>query len=138
MELEDLAPRIRELRVKKDELLRTDTEARGALKQGIVEQIDAERVMVYVKDLGRILEVGTAEERREFLKSFVKRILWRDPEVTVEYTLPVPPAKLDLWLDDVAHFESFGEAEVTICKIVGDLYFSSSGVQPQVLIPRPP
>ena len=79
MELEDLAPRIRELRVKKDELLRVETEERGALKQGIVEQIDAERVMVYVKDLGRILEVGTAEEQREFLKSFVKRIFWRDP-----------------------------------------------------------
>ena len=27
-----------------------------------MEQIDAEQVMAYVKDLGRILEVGTAEE----------------------------------------------------------------------------
>ena len=30
-----------------------------------MEQIDAEQVMAYVKDLGRILEVGTAEERED-------------------------------------------------------------------------
>ena len=32
--------------------------------------------MAYVKDLDRIFEVGAAEEHREFLKSFVKRIFW--------------------------------------------------------------
>ena len=118
MELEDLAPRIRELRVKKDELLRTETEARLALDKGIVEQIDAKQVMVYVKDLGRILEVGTAEERKEFLKSFVKRIFWRDPEVTVEYTLPVPPLELNLRPEEeVVHIVNVGGVLWTLLEL---------------------
>ena len=64
--------------------------------------------MAYVKDLGRILELGTSEERREFLKTFVKRVFWNDPEVTMEYTLPLPPAKLNLWPEDVVHFDNAG------------------------------
>ena len=108
LELNDLAPRIREQKKKRDELLKAERGARSSLDGAIDNQIDADQVMAHVRDLGRILELGTSEERREFLKTFVKRVFWNDPEVTLEYTLPLPPAKLDLWLDDVAHFESFG------------------------------
>ena len=118
MELEDLTPRIRELLLKKGELLRAETEARRALATGLVEQIDAGQVMAYVKDLWRILEVGTAEERKEFLKSFVKRIFWKDPEVTVEYTLPVPPLELNLRPEEeVVHIVNVGGVLWTLLEL---------------------
>lgn len=62
--------------------------------------------MNYVRDLGRLLEVGSPEERREFLRSFVRRIVWDDPEITMEYTLPLPSAKLNLQPAFSSHFSS--------------------------------
>ena len=108
IDLDDLAPRIRELRVERDGLLKAEAKTRNALDKDLVQQVDSEQVMAYVKDLGRILEVGAPEERREFLKSFVKRIFWADPEITVEYTLPMPTARLKPWPEDVVHIETVG------------------------------
>ena len=109
LELNDLAPRIREQRSKKDELLKAETEARYSLDRETAQRLDTKQVMAYVKDLGRILELGTSEERKELLRSFVKSVAWNEPEVIVEYVLPVPPAKLNLNPEDVAHFEHVGE-----------------------------
>ena len=108
LELDDLAPRIRELRLKRGELLRAEDQVRQALDRGITRLVNADQVMTYFNGLGRILEIGTDEERREFLKSFVRRIFWNGPEVTIEYSLPVPPTKLDLHPEDVVHIETVG------------------------------
>ena len=113
----DLAPRIKETRLKRDELLGAETEARASLNKDLPQQMDAEQVMAHVKDLGRILEVGTPEERKEFLKSFVKRVFWNDPKVTLEYTLPVPQT-LDLR----------PEAVVIIATVGGDRGIRTTGL----------
>ena len=63
---DELAPRIRKLKVKRDELAATRNRAESALQ--FVEQ-------------------------RAFLKSFVQDIQIGSDEITVNYTLPMPPAK---------------------------------------------
>ncbi len=46
--------------------------------------------------------------RQQFLRSFVRSIVWTDPEVTVEYTLPVPPSTVELGQTDVFHIVTGG------------------------------
>ena len=79
------------------------------MEQGSAHLVDAEQVLAYVQDLGCILEVGSAGERQQFLRSFVRSIVWTDPEVTIEYTLPVPPSTVEIGQPDVVHIVTGGE-----------------------------
>ncbi len=89
-DLDDLIPRIRDLLQREKDLLKAAADAKTVMEQGSMHLVDAEQVLEYVQDLGRILEVGSAGERQQFLRSFVRSIAWTEPEVTIEYTLPIP------------------------------------------------
>ena len=56
---------------------------------------DIRIVREYVDDLKSLLGSTTVVERRAFLKSFVKEIQVGSDEMTVQYTLPMPPKQLD-------------------------------------------
>ena len=90
LELDDLAPRIKELRVRLDELgkarvlLEAEMAARG------VQPVDDAIVKSYAQDLRGLLEEAELIERRAFLRSFVKRIEVNKGRVTVHYRLPLP------------------------------------------------
>ena len=49
----------------------------------------------YVEDLRTLLGSASILEQKAFLKSFIKRIDVSDSEVTVNYTLPMPPIESD-------------------------------------------
>ena len=72
--MDDLAPRIKELRVRKEELgkLRVQVEA-DMVVEG-VRKVDASTVKSYAKDLHNLLEESEISERKAFLKSFITRI----------------------------------------------------------------
>lgn len=75
LNLDDLAPRIKELRVKQDELGKAGviTEAEMTL-QGY-QQLDVNAVRSYVTDLRNLLEESNIAQRKSFLRSFVKKIM---------------------------------------------------------------
>ena len=89
--LDDLAPRIRELKSQKDSLsgLRIQAEADAILEH--LHVLDMSAVKEYVADLKDLLDEADNAERKAFLRSFVKRIVVKNDRVTVEYKLPVPP-----------------------------------------------
>ena len=89
--VEDLAPRIRELRERRDLLLRSKAEAQETVDAGRVELVSRGVVFEYLKDLKGVLDYGSVSERRALLKSFVRSVERHDSEVTVRYTLPLPP-----------------------------------------------
>ena len=89
--VEDLAPRIRELRERRDLLLRSKAEAQETVDAGRVELVSRGVVLEYLKDLKGVLDYGSVSERRALLKSFVRSVERHDSEVTVRYTLPLPP-----------------------------------------------
>jgi len=78
LNLDDLAPRLRELKSRQDELgkiriqLETEAVVRG------VEQVDTALVKAYAQDLRSLLEEADITERKAFLRSFIKRIeVWQ-------------------------------------------------------------
>ena len=93
---DDLAPRIKALRQKQSDLFLAEAAARDNLDQGQVQLLDPQQVVDYIEDLGRVLEVGSPKERRELLRSFIHSIVWEEPNVTIEYTLPVPASNIRL------------------------------------------
>ncbi len=92
MNLDDLAPRIKELRAKQDELskARVITEAEMTL-QGY-QQLDVDTVRSYVADLRSLLDESDIAQRKAFLRSFVKKIVVEKEKVRLYYNLPVPPS----------------------------------------------
>ncbi|MFQ5875735.1 MAG: recombinase family protein, partial [Dehalococcoidia bacterium] len=89
----ELAPRIKALFQKKDELLQARTEAEEALRQNTVQLADPRVVRDYVNDLRDFLANSGIVERKAFLRSFVERVEVDGSQVTVVYTIPMLPDK---------------------------------------------
>ncbi len=89
--LEDLSPRIKELRAKQDELskIRVVAEAEVTLKG--YQHLDINTVRAYVEDLKKLLDESEVAQRKAFLRSFVKRIIVAKDKVRLVYVVPVPP-----------------------------------------------
>jgi site-specific DNA recombinase len=92
--LDDLTPRIRELRecqaklqVRKEELL-------SILSGQKVEVPSKEEVAEYAADLRKLLEESLLVERKAFIRSFVKELKVTRDDVLLTYTLPVLPARI--------------------------------------------
>jgi len=90
LELEDLAPRIKELRQAierledKRETMIEEGEARRAF------QVDKKTVLSYVRDLKRVLAEGSLSEQKMFLAGVIKKIIVNDGEIDIEYRIPQP------------------------------------------------
>ena len=87
----ELAPRIKALFEKKEQLQQAKVAAEEALKYQTVELADPAVVQEYVQDLKALLEESSMVEQKVFLKSFVERIEVDDSEMKVVYTIPIPP-----------------------------------------------
>lgn len=90
----DLAPRLKKLKSEADQL-------RAKIRESQLQQETAcQRVTIsmsqlrkHVDDLRALLLEGEYFEQRGFLKSFIKRIDYNYPQVTVHYTFPVNPKR---------------------------------------------
>ena len=89
--LEDLAPRIKELRAKQDELNKSRVIAEAEMTLQGYQHLDTEAVNSYVADLRNILDESGVAQRKAFLRSFVKKIVVEKEKVKLYYNLPVPP-----------------------------------------------
>ena len=87
----ELAPRIKSLFEKKEQLQQAKAEAEEALRYRTIELADPEVVRECVQDLKALLEESSIVEQRTFLKSFVERIEVDNAEMKVIYNIPMPP-----------------------------------------------
>ena len=78
MGMNDLGPRIKELRAQQDRLLKTRA------------VIDAEQVKSYASDLRSLLTETDIARSKGFLRTFIKKITVYEDRVTICYKLPVP------------------------------------------------
>ena len=108
LDMDDLAPRIKELKARQDELYgnRVLVEAETAVNG--IQPINEALVKIYADDLRGLLEESDITERKAFLRSFVKRIEVDKERVTVHYTLPMPPDGKSFEQADVLSIGSFG------------------------------
>ncbi|MFC1860130.1 recombinase family protein [Chloroflexota bacterium] len=94
-ESDELAPRIRKLKARRDELLTQRNQTEYSLKMSVIESPDINLIREHVDDIKQLLSESPIIEQRAFLKSFVKNIEVGKEAVTVNYHLPMPPAKSD-------------------------------------------
>ena len=92
LRLEDLAPRIQQLRCRQEQLRATKLELEQHLSDKRVDLADLETVTYYVEDLRNLLSESTPIDRKAFIRSFVKEVKVTGNEVSLTYTLPLPPA----------------------------------------------
>jgi hypothetical protein len=88
--LDELAPRIKELKSQKDQLneSRIQAEADSILQHSHI--LDLNAIKDYVDDLKALLNEADSAECKTILRSFVRKIVIDADRVTVEYKLPVP------------------------------------------------
>ena len=87
----ELAPRVKALSQKKEELLQAKADAEEILRYKSVDMADPQVVKDYADDLRSLLAKSSIAEQRNFLKSFVERIEVDESEAKVYYTIPMPP-----------------------------------------------
>ena len=90
LDLNDLAPRIKELKLRQDELSKARVILEAEMVAQGVQQLDADMVKRYADDLRDLLEETNLTERKAFIRSFVKRIEIDKEQVTLQYKLPLP------------------------------------------------
>ena len=91
LSLDDLAPRIKELRVRQDELSKARLLVEAEKVTRVVKHVDAEIVKAYARDLECLLGEADVLESKAFLRSFIKRIEIDGESAKIHYILPMPP-----------------------------------------------
>jgi site-specific DNA recombinase len=89
IQLADLAPRIQQLRQRRERLQVARWEMEQQLSDRRVELADAETVARYVADLHDLLNESSLAERKSFVRSFVKEVKVTGNEALLTYTIPM-------------------------------------------------
>ena len=92
MDIDDLAPRLKELRAEQRELREKMDEALDDINQAGHEHLDVVAMEKYVAELQDLLQSATFQESKTFLASFVRRVEFDKQQVRIEYTVPVTTA----------------------------------------------
>ncbi len=90
----DLAPRIHELREQGKRLEQRKVALQELMSQRRIDFADKCLVKQYVEDLHDFLNESSLVERKSFVKSFVKKVIVKDSEVRLIYSLPLTPEGL--------------------------------------------
>jgi site-specific DNA recombinase len=89
--LEDVTPRIQQLRSRQQQLQTKKWELEALLSNRRVELANLETVTQYVTDLRNLLNESSLTERKSFIRSFVKEVKVTGDGVLLTYTMPLPP-----------------------------------------------
>jgi DNA repair exonuclease SbcCD ATPase subunit len=93
--LDDLAPRIQELRQRQDRLQIARDGIDEHMRERKKELVDFEIIKAYAEDLQAVLSEGSLTERKTFIKSFVKEVVVASDEAVIRYTMPLPPSQVE-------------------------------------------
>ncbi len=91
LSLDDLSPRIRELKARQDELTKVRVQVEADMVVEGVQHLEVEAVKSYAQDLRSLLEEGNFTQSKSFLRSFVKKVIVNGDKAKIQYRLPMPP-----------------------------------------------
>lgn len=91
LSLDDLSPRIKELKARLDELTKARVQVEADMVVEGVQHVDVEAVKSYAQDLQILLEEADFIQSKSFLRSFVKRITIDKEKARIEFQLPMSP-----------------------------------------------
>ena len=93
LEMDDLAPRIKELRAYQHELQQQKDSLLSRIESNQPEKLDTAEVMSYVNELEQVLGEASFIQQKTFLRRFVKRVEINPDGVALDYTIPLPLEK---------------------------------------------
>jgi len=92
LDLEVLAPRLRQWKGRVDELTARKEELQGKAGGNVIRLVSEQTIRAYVRGLQRLLSEGSINARKAFLRSWIRRIDAVGRDLTITYTLPpLPP-----------------------------------------------
>ena len=99
--------------VKENELNAVKIQLEAEIVVEGMESVDVDSVKSYAGDLRNVLDEIDSQERKAFLKSFVKRIVIKGKKAVVQYKLPMPPDGKRKQEIEVLPIDTLGGAEET-------------------------
>ena len=90
LDIDDIAPRIREHRERQERLEIAAEEVRSLLSERRHILDDVETITIFAQDMSRFLTESPITESKAFIRSFVKEIAIRPDSATIRYTIPMP------------------------------------------------
>ena len=112
LSIDELAPRIKQLKARVDELNYTKVQLEVDMATQGITSVDLQTVKEYAEDLKNLLVEIEHSHVKSFLRSFVKRIKIQDDQVTIYYKLPLPSSGRKT-SKEVLPIDTFGGAEGT-------------------------
>ena len=91
LNLNDLAPRIKNLGTRQEQLLKAKVQTEADMVLQGVQHVDTEAVKSYAQNLHNWLGETDLTTSKNLLRSFVKRIVINGDKAKVRYHLPMPP-----------------------------------------------
>ena len=110
VDIDDLAPRLKELRARQRELDEKKDEALDEMNQRGDSLLDPMAMAHYLGDLRRILESASFLECKTFLGTFIRRIDFNRQQVGIEYTAPIPTGDGSTKTTEVLRVRGVGSA----------------------------
>ena len=92
VDVDDLAPRLKQLRATQRELQEKRVAVLDKINSETGQVVDLKAIRAYVSDLQGTLQTASFMERKSFLRSFVSRVDFTPPQVAINYTIPLPLA----------------------------------------------
>ena len=89
LSLDDIHPRIQQLRQRQQHIQATQADKGRSVNEREAGQVRLEDVLEHVNDMHALLEQGTIGEQRTLLRSFVQEIVVCQDEAAIKYTLPL-------------------------------------------------
>ena len=108
LDIEYLAPRIKELKSQIDILKEKRVEIIENIKTTEIKTLRSSEIKEYTSDLKNLLSNGSIIEQKSFIKSFIKRIEINLPKVIIDYTVPLKIKKAEHPTKEVLPLELFG------------------------------
>ena len=90
LDLNDLAPRIKELKARQDELFKSRVLLEADMTIHGVQYVDVDQIKSYCRDLRGLLSETDIVKSKAFLRSFVEKVVIEVSKCTIRYKLPVP------------------------------------------------
>ena len=110
LEMDDLAPRIKELRASQHELQQQRDNLLSRIESDEPEEVDPKEVLDYVNELEQVLGEKSFLQQKTFLRQFVKRMEFNPEGVVLDYTIPVPAGKNRTSTKEVLYIKQDGRA----------------------------
>ncbi len=110
LDMDDLAPRIKELRSYQHELQQKRDSLISRIESDEPEKLDATEVMSYVNELEQVLGEKSFLQQKTFLRRFVKRVEINPKGFVLDYTIPVPVDKNRTSTREVLYIKQDGSA----------------------------